>query len=533
MGYRELSRMEIVEVVRRWQTGASQRGVARATGLARETVRKYLAAAGTLGLSATGPPPNEEQVVALVRLGSVVAAPRTWVAPGRAVLDPHAERIRVWVQDEHLQLTRVQELLAQDGVRSSYMTLLRFVRRSGWGAKRRSTVRIADGQPGEVAEMDFGRLGVLLNPLTGKRQVVWALVIVLVYSRHTFVWLTTRQTLEATIEGLEATWRFFAGVPQRLVLDNFPAAIAGPDALEPRPTRGFLEYSQARGFLLDPARVRHPKDKPHVERTIRYVRERFWKGGHFTDLVDARRQAQAWCLEVAGRRIHGGTGHVPLIVFEQHEQVQLLPIGDEVYDVPVWRTVTVHPDHHISFESALYSAPASTCPPGTVLEVRGDRAVVKLYRRGELVKSHFRQPKGGRATDPSHYPPHLTAYALRAPDRLVRQAATLGPSVHTFAARLLEGPLPWAKLRQVQKLLRLGERYTAERLEAACARSLSYELVDVRRLERIIVLALEGNAAVDEPLSAAQALPSRFARPGSAFDHRYSMPTATSAEVTA
>ena len=27
-------------------------------------------------------------------------------------LDPHAERIRAWVQDERLQLTRVQELLA-------------------------------------------------------------------------------------------------------------------------------------------------------------------------------------------------------------------------------------------------------------------------------------------------------------------------------------------------------------------------------------------------------------------------------------
>ena len=109
----------------------------------------------------------------------------------------------------------------------------------------------------------------------------------------------------------------------------------------------------------------------------------------------------------------------------------------------------------------------------------------------------------------------------------MRQAATLGPSVHTFAVRLLEGPLPWAKLRQVQKLLRLGERYTAERLEAACARSLAFELVDVRRLERIMVLAIEGDPAVDEPLSAAQVLPSRFARPGSAFDHRFTVPRRT------
>src|SRR4030088_798075 len=78
MGYRELSRREIVEVVRRWQAGTSQRGIARATGLARETLKNYLAAAGTVGLRANGPPPKDEQIVALVRLGSVVAAPRTW-----------------------------------------------------------------------------------------------------------------------------------------------------------------------------------------------------------------------------------------------------------------------------------------------------------------------------------------------------------------------------------------------------------------------------------------------------------------------
>src|SRR5258707_10828271 len=127
MGYRELSRMEIVEVVRRWQAGESQRGTARATGLARETVKKYLAAAGTLGLLANGPPPSEGQLVALVRLGSVVAAPRSWAAPARVGLEPHAERTGVWIRNEQLQLTRVQELLVQDGVRCSYMTLLRYL----------------------------------------------------------------------------------------------------------------------------------------------------------------------------------------------------------------------------------------------------------------------------------------------------------------------------------------------------------------------------------------------------------------------
>jgi hypothetical protein len=66
-------------------------------------------------------------------------------------------------------------------------------------------------------------------------------------------------------------------------------------------------------------------------------------------------------------------------------------------------------------------------------------------------------------------------------------------------------------------------------LEAACARSLAYELVDVRRLERLIVLAIDGDPVVDEPLSAAPVLPSRFARPGSAFDHRFSLVNADAA----
>ena len=75
-----------------------------------------MVAAGTLGRSATGPPPTESQLVELVRLGSVVGAPRTWAGPGQDALEPHAERIG-WVQDDDLQLTRVQELLVQSGVR--------------------------------------------------------------------------------------------------------------------------------------------------------------------------------------------------------------------------------------------------------------------------------------------------------------------------------------------------------------------------------------------------------------------------------
>ncbi len=81
------------------------------------------------------------------------------------------------------------------------------------------------------------------------------------------------------IAGLEAAWAFFGGVPRYLVIDNFPAAVAGADPLHPRLTRVFLEYSQHRSFVADPARARHPKDELKVERSVSYVRERPFKGG--------------------------------------------------------------------------------------------------------------------------------------------------------------------------------------------------------------------------------------------------------------
>ena len=306
MGYRELHRMEIEEVVRRWQIGASQRAIARATGLARETVRKYLAAAISLGLSGTGPPPTEPQLLKLRRLGVVAAQPVKRVAPQQAMLEPYRDQIATWLDQDHLLLTRIQELL-EPQLAVKYTTLRRYVRQAGLWKQPRSTVRMAPTAPGEVAEMDFEKLGMLINPVTGKRQVVHGLLVVLVYSRHAFLWPLIQQTVEATIEGLEQTWRFFGGLPVRLVLDNFPAAVAGPDALNPRPTRAFVEYSQARGLLLDPARVRSPRDKPHVEAGVKYARERWWKGGHFRDLDDARRQAERWCRDVAGVRVHGTT----------------------------------------------------------------------------------------------------------------------------------------------------------------------------------------------------------------------------------
>ena len=363
MAYKEVLRVEIQEVIRRWQAGGSQRQIAEGTGLSGATVCKYLAAATVVGVLRDGPAPDEEQLSQLAGISR--AGPRQVETPVEDSLAPWADQIYQWFTGDRLRVTRIQELLAARGCAASYTSLRRFIRKRNWGRRSVRTVRMADTEAGEVAEADFGRLGMITDPTTGRRQAVWTLIIVLSYSRHCFVWPMYSQQLEDVIAGLEAAWAFFGGVPRYLVIDNFPAAVAGADPLHPRLTRGFLEYSQHRGFVADPARARHPKDKPKVERAVSYVRERFFKGGDFSGVAHLRVEAQRWCLEVAGMRIHGTTRRQPLVVFRDQERAALLPWDGDPYEITHWRTAKVHPT--ITWPA---STPSIRCQRPSVRRVR-------------------------------------------------------------------------------------------------------------------------------------------------------------------
>ena len=142
-----------------------------------------------------------------------------------------------------------------------YRTLHRFCGQCCGFGRAGETVRVADGDPGVEVQVDFGQLGLLHDPASGRRRLAHALIFTAVYSRHTFVWLSVSQTLQAVIAGCQAAWEFFGGCFPVLVPDNMAAVVADADALNPKLTVGWLDYAQHCGFVTDTARVRHAKDK--------------------------------------------------------------------------------------------------------------------------------------------------------------------------------------------------------------------------------------------------------------------------------
>ncbi len=404
---------------------------------------------------------------------------------------------------------KIHELLERQGVVVPLRTVQRYVLAvCGRSRGRGPTVRIADGDPGDELQVDFGRMGFLVDAETGRRRVVQALIFTACYSRHCFVWLTFRQTTQDVIDGFEAAWVFFGGVFQTVIPDNLSAVVDDADPLAPRLNQAFVEYAQSLGFRVDPARVRRPQDKPRVERTVPFVRSSFFAGETFIDLADAQRRVETWCRERAGLRIHGTTQCRPIEVFNLEEQSRLLPAPSVRYDVPVYVTAKVHRDHHIEVAKALYSVPGNLI--GSRVDVRADRVLVRIYQRGHMVKVHPRQAPGRRSTDPDDLPSHTTVYAMRDLDRLRRMAADHGEAIGVYATALLDIPLPWTKMRQVYALLGLVKKWGPERVETACRRALEAEAVNVGLIGRMLERGTE-EASMQTALPGT-VIPGRFAR---------------------
>jgi hypothetical protein len=351
--------------------------------------------------------------------------------------------------------------------------------------------------------------------------MLWALIVTLSFSRYQFVWPTFVQTTETVCEGLDRAWTFFAAMIRTVVPDNMKAIVKTPDALNPVLVTAFLDYVQARGFYVDPARIRSPKDKPRVENQVPFVRESWFDGETFADLDDARRSAETWCRDTAGARVHGTTCAVPREVFESIEKPAMLPAPTTPFDVPLWvEKAKVHPDHHIQVARALYSVPS--IHRNKIVRARADKTSVKIYLGTELIKMHPRQRPGGRSTDPSDYPSGKADYALRSVDGLKVRARNKGTHVGIYAERLLGGPLPWARMRAAYALLHLCDKYGDGRVEAVCQSALAFDVVDVGRITRMLKTAAQPTSPERSDGKVVQLPLPRFARPEQHFETRAS-----------
>ena len=470
--------MDIVELLRLLRAGESERSIRHLLGYNRRTIRRYQTWARQQGLL-TGSLPDAAQMTALLDRTLPPTPPPQQVSSVAAYRDEIAA-----LRAQGIEIAAICARLAErHGTPISYSAVWRLVQHLE--PKPPETFVRVEVSPGSEAQVDFGYAGVILDPASGAARKAWVFVMVLSYSRHLYAELVFDQRVETWLLCHAHAFAAFGGVPQRIVLDNLKAAIVTACVHDPVVQRSYRDCATHYGFLIDPNPPRTPRLKGKVESGVHYVKRNFLAGRALGHLDDANAALRDWTIAVAGARVHGTTKQPPLALFRKIEQPTLLPLPGVPYDLAVWKQATLHRDSYVVFAGSFYSAPYRLV--GQTLWLRAGVRTVQLYDgHHQLVATHDRATQPGeRKTILGHLPPAKVPGLMLTRESCQQQADAIGPATAAIVRTLL-AHRPIDRLRTAGRIVRLAERYPAQRVERACARAEYFGDTDYRVIHRIL-----------------------------------------------
>jgi hypothetical protein len=273
-----------------------------------------------------------------------------------------------------------------------------------------------------------------------------------------------------------------------LVCDNLKTGVQRPDLYDPQINLAYGELAAFYGTLIDPARARKPKDKPRIERPMPNIRDSFFAGRDFGSLTQMQGDALRWATDVYGRHKHRGLdGQTPASVFAAVEQDALIPLPGRPFESVVYTIGRVAPDCHVKSGKAFYSVPWRLMGQQVTVRIAGD--VVQIFHNDVVVATHVWH-LSGRSTNFEHYPPHKIAHTLRSVTWCRTQAEQIGPGTVAIVAEL-SAVNALHRLRAIQGIIRLRDKYGEARLDAACARAVQVGDPRYRTVKGILVAGTE------------------------------------------
>ena len=335
-----------------------------------------------------------------------------------------------------------------------------------------------DRRPGEQMEVDWsGQTMALRDNIIGEIIPVYVFVAVLSYSGYAYVegFLTRNQ--ESWISAHVNAYRHFNGSTRILVPDNLKTGVSRTSAHEPVINRSYQEMAEYYGTAVLPARVRKPKDKPSVESGVNVVStwiiaalrdSRFFSLNELNDAIEEK------LYELNNKPFQKKPGS-RMSVFTEEEAPLLSPLPDKAFEFAQWKICVVAYNYHVSVDKRFYSVPFEYVKKE--VDIRLTNSMVEVFLKGERIASHMRRhgPPGQYITLPEHMPEDHRKYTQWNSERFLSWARGIGTNTVSVAKAILESrKVEQQGYRACMALLKLSDKYTPARLEAACKRALSY-----------------------------------------------------------
>ncbi len=486
---------DLMELVRlhRLKTGCHE--VARLLGMSPNTEREYrliLLQAGLL----EGPP---DALPELLQLRAAVDAAKPHTAPlpqQQSSVARWTDEVQKLLEDGAAPTAIYDKLrLSDDGFTGSLSAIKRLCLqlKKSKGVDPSEVAIVVDTDPGEVAQVDFGSLGKLWDPDSGRVRQAYVFVMVLGFSRHMVCRVVFDQKIDTWLRLHVEAFEELGGVPKVVVPDNLKAAViraAFGVASDAVLNRSYRELARHYGFKIDPTPPASPEKKGKVESGVKYVKRSFFGVRRDEqDVTALRRDLGRWVAEIAGMRRHGTTGKKPLEHFESAERAALLPLPAHAYRPVLWREPLLRRDCHVLVEKARYSAPWRLV--GKRLLSRVTESSVELYYDDVRVATHELQPEGGRSTRDEHLPPERVGYRHRNRSYWEYRAAKIGGDVAAYVREVFESDEVLHQLGKIQAIVQHLEGFPVERANAACRRASYYGSYSYGAIKNILRKGLD------------------------------------------
>jgi len=363
-----------------------------------------------------------------------------------------------------------QDLIAEHDFTSSYDSVKRYVRKLK-KTQPRVYVRIHTAA-GEEAQVDFGTGAPTLK--NGRYKRPWLFKMVLSYSRHAYEEVVWHQDVETFIRCHERAFAFFGGVPKLIRLDNLKSGVLKAHLYEPTLNPVYAEFAKHTGFVPLPCLPGKPEHKGKTESGVGYTQNNALKGLKFDSLEAQNTHLRHWNKTWARTRVHGTTKKQVWQLFVEKERSELQTLPEKPFQFFKIGQRKVHPDGHIEVGRAYYSAPHHCV--GKILSVHFNNLWVKVFDGSERVAFHRTAQPGRFQTEKHHLPAHKTLTSEQFKNKLVSQAATIGPHCKLWALKAIKERDRLA-LRPIQGVLRLQDKYAPEQLDWACRQALKLNSV--------------------------------------------------------
>lgn len=343
-------------------------------------------------------------------------------------------------------------------------------------------------------------------PITGPKtgEIKPAYIFVSCLGSSSFIYTEGTLNMQASnwIDSHIRAFEFYGGCPEIIVPDNTKTAVKTPDRYEPDINPLFRDMAAHYGCAVIPARVRKPKDKARVEKSVQAVETMILaplRNRVFFSIHELN--AALWeGLEKLNAHKMQRLGVSRKELYDEIEKAALRPLPPQRYAFREWATAKVGYNYHIWFGKHYYSIPYRYA--GREVDIRASSTLVEVFSGNRRIASHLRSYRNaGYTTLPEHMPPAHQAYADKwPPERLIAWAAEVGPHTQDLVAIILEKAAhPQQKYNSCQGIIRLKSRYGRERLELAAKRAVVCNVTSYQSVKSILDRGLEKEPIREAP----------------------------------